>query len=276
MKMGRMKVGRMKVGLLVAASLLLAAAAPADEPLIIENGVRAAPAPEPMPAPPPPPLPEKTAEPAPQPSAAASPGHQPTPAELCGKGRLFFCDSMNFAIHRAGRRRSLVLQGGIGAGDTERFRAALEQAGPIDEIMLDSPGGVLEEGLAIGRIVRARKLTTHVPNGFACISACNFVFMGGVVRYVDPGGVFMVHMFTASGSEDFIADIATETREKGLPSTVRAIEQEAAETAAKVARYLVEMSVSLRFLTEFAAIPNANPRRLNADELRQYNLVNTD
>ena len=275
MKMGRMKVGRMKVGLLVAASLLLAAAAPADEPLIIENGVRAAPAPEPMPAPPPP-LPEKTAEPAPQPSAAASPGHQPTPAELCGKGRLFFCDSMNFAIHRVGRRRSLVLQGGIGAGDTERFRAALEQAGPIDEIMLDSPGGVLEEGLAIGRIVRARKLTTHVPNGFACISACNFVFMGGVVRYVDPGGVFMVHMFTASGSEDFIADIATETREKGLPSTVRAIEQEAAETAAKVARYLVEMSVSLRFLTEFAAIPNANPRRLNADELRQYNLVNTD
>ena len=37
------------------------------------------------------------------------------------------------------------------------------------------------------------------PAGWACFSACNFMFMGGIARYVDPGGLFIVHMFTHTG-----------------------------------------------------------------------------
>ncbi|MBX5453652.1 MAG: hypothetical protein K6U10_06910 [Acidobacteriia bacterium] len=202
---------------------------------------------------------------------------QPTPAQLCRAGKRFFCSNLTFSVAQGPRNhRTLVVQGQIGEGDYQRFRQALAEAGPIDDIVLNSPGGYLDEGLAIGRFIRGRRLTTRIPNGFLCISACNFIFMGGVVRYVDPGGKFAAHMFTASGSKTFVQDVLAEAQTRGLEATIRDIEQESAETAAKVARFLVEMSVSLRFLTEFAAIPNDHPRVLSIDELREYNIVNTD
>ena len=47
-----------------------------------------------------------------------------------------------------------------------------------------------------GRLIRHNNMTTRIPAGWACFSACNFLFMGGAVRHVDPGGLFIVHMFT--------------------------------------------------------------------------------
>ena len=31
-------------------------------------------------------------------------------------------------------------------------------------------------------------MVTRIPAGWTCFSACNFVFMGGDRRFVDPGG----------------------------------------------------------------------------------------
>ena len=47
--------------------------------------------------------------------------------------------------------------------------------------------------------MRENNMTTRIPAGWACFSACNFMFMGGGVRYVDQGGLFIVHMFTHTG-----------------------------------------------------------------------------
>jgi hypothetical protein len=49
-----------------------------------------------------------------------------------------------------------------------------------------------------------------------------------------------------------------------------------AQPAAMIARYLSEISISLRFLTNFANIPNAQPQPLSIDELRDLNIVKTD
>jgi hypothetical protein len=57
---------------------------------------------------------------------------------------------------------------------------------------------------------------------------------------------------------------------------VKKIQQDGAQTAAMIARYLSEMSISLRFLTDFANIPNAQPQSLSIDELRDLNVVNAD
>jgi hypothetical protein len=227
-------------------------------------------------------------------------------------------DAMQFSLVAAGNRHVLVAWGQIAGGDSERFRMALDQARPIAEVWLDSPGGSLEEGLEMGRILRARKVTTRVPRGLHCISACNFAFMGGTVRYVEVGAEFGVHMFSSDaadrirshlvkppetvteynmqfpqgqldpdGVETYIAKynaahpdspktLSALLLDQALDEDTKAIQQGSAQTAAEIARYLTEMSLSLRFLTEFADIPNSAPRALSRQELRDFNVVNTD
>lgn len=286
---------------------------------------------------------------------------------------------LHFTAIAHGRRHVLFAWGHIDEGDSERFRAAIEQAKPIEEVLFFSGGGVLEEGLQIGRIIRAEKLTTHIARGMQCISACNFMFMGGVVRSIDPGGVFGVHMFANEAAPTLIILDLLKAREaaakayllahhtEGQPSQgktqprlipppmpdltggahpesakqeprptespsaqleeddpylkklgcpeqamlqphglqqditdavkgvddpllraeldpmlkrmtlhVLCMEQTDARQAAEIARFLVDMSLSLRFLTEFANIPNAHWRNLTRDELRDFNIVNTE
>ena len=52
---------------------------------------------------------------------------------------------------------------------------------------LRSPGGNARIGNQAGRIIRDNGLQTRIPEGWACFSACNFLFMGGFARFVDPG-----------------------------------------------------------------------------------------
>lgn len=227
-------------------------------------------------------------------------------------------DNLQFSLVPAGRRNVLVAWGGIDGGDSERFRTALDAAGPIEEIWLDSPGGVLSEGMEMGRILHARRLTTRIPRGLQCISACNFIFMGGKIRYIETGGIFGVHMFASNAADTIRNDLAKppgsvldfnrqfpqsqvdpddlqeqlDTYNKDHPDSpmtladllenlaldedTKVIQQDSAQTAAEIARFLVEMSLSLRFLTQFADIPNSQPRALTRQELRDFNIINTD
>ena len=63
---------------------------------------------------------------------------------------------------------------------------------------------------------------------------------------------------------------------KRMTLHVLCMQQLDARQAAEIARFLVDMSLSLRFLTEFANIPNAHWRPLTRDELRDFNVVNTE
>jgi ATP-dependent protease ClpP protease subunit len=71
-------------------------------------------------------------------------------------------------------------------------------------VTLNSPGGHLDAGLAMGLIIRQRGfLTSIMPNEApagaaptqACASSCNFIFMGGVRRTLPPGALFITHRF---------------------------------------------------------------------------------
>src|SRR3546814_12451392 len=82
----------------------------------------------------------------------------------------------------------LLAEGRVDAGLPDRLEAALAAHPGIAEIWLSSPGGDARAGNEAGRIIRRNLgLTTRIPSGSACFSACNFVFMGGIPRYVDPG-----------------------------------------------------------------------------------------
>lgn len=311
-------------------------------------------------------------------------------------------------------RTTIYFWGEIKGGDATRFSRAMDEAPKaISElVILGSPGGSLEDGLEIGRIIHAHKLATHIPSGVVCASACNFVFLGGIIRTIDIGGKFMVHFFHSEGdplilvedasaalarylaensppdskgtesasnspgtgsttqsslrgsseqqgsaaasaahtdivgkvppfektsflsSEDMCQNVYTENQDTqvqleeanlqlpeiakqqgiGLDELMKrlaaeakeknesldeielshirytprlamlravamdffCIEQGTAQQAAEIATFLLEMRMSMRFLTEFVSIANAQPVVMSRDQLRSFNITNTD
>jgi hypothetical protein len=263
-------------------------------------------------------------------------------------------------------RTQLVMWGEIKSGDATRFRDAMDQVPrPISELLIiGSPGGVLEEGLQIGRVIHQNKLAVRVPantggNLGKCISACNFVFLGGLIRTIDVGGQYIVHVFHLDSANDLLNDIAvaaegidtlppTEQKTATVQSlspldilgkitaprhlvnfgcdldriytqkfdmqvqveeimaetgksekeidlskdTIKmpkrfaqlraltieslCLEQNAVQQTAEISEYLLEMRLSMHFLGVFANIGNALPVPMTRDQLREYNITNTD
>lgn len=146
-------------------------------------------------------------------------------------------------------RRVLRAEGAIDAGVPDRLRAALAEHEPIHEIWLRSPGGDARVGNEAGRIIRDSGIPTRIPQGWACFSACNFVFMGGMARFVDPGGLFIVHMFTHAGDRDAIR-AEVEGGADAAIGLIGEIEQESALLASEDNDFLIRMGVSRKLLTE--------------------------
>jgi len=105
---------------------------------------------------------------------------------------------MRLTVEEVNGRPVLLAEGRIDDNLVPRLRAALDSF-TGDEIWVRSPGGNARVGNEAGRLIREASLQTRIPDGWACFSACNFVFMGGIARFVDPGGLFIVHMFTHTG-----------------------------------------------------------------------------
>jgi hypothetical protein len=141
--------------------------------------------------------------------------------------------------------------------------------------------------------------------------ATHRAFMGGVVRSIDQGARFEVHMFATgeevtrevrrdvddpprsiaafndrfpdaqldpAGVEEYVTQhntsLAAFLRDQAVSEDIKSIQQNAAATSAKIGQFLLRMQLSLDFLTAFASIPNDFPRPLSAAELRRFNVVN--
>src|SRR3546814_12087428 len=91
-----------------------------------------------------------------------------------------------------------------------------------------------------GRVIRSNfGLGTRIPSGWACFSACNFVFMGGQPRLIDPGGVFMVHMFTRTGDRSAI-DMSVALGPDATKELLGDIEPDAALRASEENAFLIK------------------------------------
>jgi hypothetical protein len=178
-----------------------------------------------------------------------------------------------------GGKRILVLDGGIDAGAAARTEAALQRLGPFDEVWLNSPGGNPKQGVAMGKALRAQGVLVRIPAGNWCISACNFAFLGGAIRGIDPGGQYGVHMFTAvtQGSRPAWTEYVKKRGDEGLFSAIQAREQGSALVALEQADFIIRMGVSRKLLSE-VMYPQAAAgfRCLSRDEMIRYNVVNAD
>lgn len=187
---------------------------------------------------------------------------------------------MQFTFEDINGRLILLAEGRITENTPARLRAALDEREPV-EIWVRSPGGNARAGNEAGRIVRERLYNTRIPSGWACFSACNFLFMGGDARFVDAGGLFIVHMFTHTGDR---AAIRSEVS-RGVDNTIGLIgdiEQQSALLASEDNDFLIRMGVSRLLLTEVMyrtrAVADTSGDRstrrcLTQAEARRYNVA---
>jgi hypothetical protein len=188
---------------------------------------------------------------------------------------------MRFTLEDVGGVRVLKAEGVVDEGVPERLRDALQANSPVGEIWIRSPGGDARAGNAAGKIIREAMLPTRIPQGWACFSACNFVFMGGPIRYVDAGGQFVVHMFTHLTDKDAIRAEVERDSDSAI-DLIGDVEQESALLASEDNDFLIRMGVSRKLLTEVmyrqqavADEEDKSTRRcLTREEAVKYNVAN--
>jgi hypothetical protein len=187
---------------------------------------------------------------------------------------------MTFTVQeRPGQRPVLLAEGVVDDDLIPRLTAALNSF-QGDEVWLRSPGGNAEVGNQAGRLIRNQSMQTRIPAGWACFSACNFLFMGGTVRFVDPGGLFIVHMFTYTADREAIRGEVTVSEERAI-GLINGIEQGSAMLASEDNVFLVGMGVAPSLLTEVmyrvpvaAREQNRETRRcLTQEQVRRYNVA---
>lgn len=189
---------------------------------------------------------------------------------------------MRFTVmNRPGQRPVLLAEGVIDDNLIPRLTAALNNF-QGDEIWLRSPGGNAEVGNQAGRLIRSQNMQTRIPAGWACFSACNFLFMGGTIRFVDPGGLFVVHMFTFTGDRAAIRGEMSVNEDRAT-QLINGIEQGSAMLASEDNVFLVGMGVAPSLLTEvmYRVPVSAGPqsreirRCLTQEQVRRYNVATT-
>ncbi|WP_243451018.1 hypothetical protein [Sphingosinicella sp. CPCC 101087] len=187
---------------------------------------------------------------------------------------------MRFTPQQVEGRRVLLAEGVIDDNVVPRLQAALDGNPDIAEIWLRSPGGNARIGNEAGRLIRDNGMVTRIPSGWACFSACNFMFMGGMARYVDDGGLFIVHMFTHTGNRDVIRREVAQGEDNTV-SLIGEIEQQSALLASEDNDFLIRMGISRRLLTEVmyqtSAVADASNREtrrcLTQAQVNDYNVA---
>ena len=189
---------------------------------------------------------------------------------------------MKFTLDASSGQRILKAEGLIDEDVPAKLKDAHANNGQIDEIWLRSPGGVARAGNEAGKLIRASGIPTRIPDGWACFSACNFMFMGGAVRFVDPGGLFIVHMFTHVGDKEAVKSELSKGTDKAI-GLIGDVEQDSALLASEDNDFLIRMGVSRKLLTEVmyqqkavasGSDDKSTRRCLTSAEAIKYNVAN--
>lgn len=139
----------------------------------------------------------------------------------------------------------LILDGEISSGDVERLEAVLEEGVEALHVVLNSKGGDLAAGMAIGRLIRENGFQTRIgiyrnndlPAAGECLSACAYAFLGGNERYIREGSRIGFHRFSL-GSGAFLEG------EGGIIVGQK--------LSASIISYIVEMGVDARLFSAAA------------------------
>lgn len=205
-----------------------------------------------------------------------------------------------------GCRDWIAADGQFDEGSAARFRVFLARTRPGDlPIFFNSNGGLQEEAMAIGRLMRERRMRAGIAmtrpdlcvqrpkertlcdtakksgkplasqwTSFDanCNSACGIALIGAAQRWVPPGGGIGIHSpayycFLRSGR------IVGQTGAGRLAEQCR---QFTAQGAAQLAGYAREMGISQGYFDAMAKVPHNQIRYLTREELKRFGIDTSD
>jgi hypothetical protein len=192
--------------------------------------------------------------------------HMEGPAEACGKA----CHTWISAV-------------GVITEDTAREFEVFAKDNNVQgaTLVLDSEGGSVVAGLALGRAIRRFDMTTTVGKTIvlpsedgkararfspdtSCESMCAFVLLGGTRRYVPPQARVLVHMIWLGDKRDRAREASYTAEELGL------VQQD----IGSIARYTVEMGGGIELLEIALRVPPWEPMyALATDEVHRMRLT---
>ena len=167
-----------------------------------------------------------------------------------------------------------LLEGPIVGGETLTLESFVGKLPPnrAVAVILNSPGGNLDEGLKLGRFLHRARISTFVLGyGGGCYSACAIAFLGGrdhdgrPSRVKMTGGALGFHQFRrerdpAKADQKFTkADI-----EQEVMMTRR--------TAFAIIEYLTDIDEDMSFLHLMLKAPTANVNLLSNEEAVTYGI----
>jgi hypothetical protein len=192
-----------------------------------------------------------------QPAAAPLPDTRPAPggrrttpprndASLHGK--------MTFDLVAGGKLNAF---GTITPGIAQAFAAEVAKRGAyIKTVVLKSPGGSVQDAIAMGRLIRKSNFATEVET--YCASSCPLVFAGGVERRVGAKAAIGVHQVFAPP-------------QPGLAQTDEMAEGQ--RISATVQAYLRDMGVDLGVWIDAMQTPKERLYYFTPNELVQLKLA---
>lgn len=155
----------------------------------------------------------------------------------------------------------LKAEGSIDPGASDRFAEEIAARGEyVKAVSLNSPGGSVEDALAMSKLIRDKGLNTKVATKALCASSCPLIFAGGVAREAEKDAILGVHQVFNGGQE--------------RPSPEQAMSG-AQSTTARIARHLEEMGVGNGLWIHALETPPDRLYYLTPKELAEFKLTTT-
>ena len=153
----------------------------------------------------------------------------------------------------------MTAEGSIEPGSAARFAAEIAERGEyVKTVSLNSPGGALDDAMAMAKTVRELGIATVVVDGALCASSCPLFFAGGKTRSAGEKAAIGVHQFYAA------------TLSETAPEQAMA---DAQATTARISRHLSEMGIDPALWLHALDTPPRALYYLSPDELAEYKLV---
>lgn len=158
-----------------------------------------------------------------------------------------------------GPKGALSAVGRIEPGTAAEMAAFIKtQGGEIKTVYLHSPGGAVDDALAMSRLLRAEGIETQVPDNGYCASSCPIVFSGGARRRAGREAWIGVHQVFALTSD---------------PGTLHDGMARGQDVSARVQDHLSKMGVDLRVWVKAMQTPSDQLYIFTPDELTELKLA---
>lgn len=189
-----------------------------------------------------------------QTDAPAAPSQDPRPFVTADEAAL--SKPMAFQLGAGG---VLSAEGSIEPGTAARFAEEIEARGEyVKTVSLNSPGGALDDAMAMARLLHEKGIGTEVADGAICASSCPLFFAGGATRIAGAKAAIGIHQFYAA------------TKSEAGPEQAMS---DAQATTARISRHLAAMGVDPALWLHALDTPPRSLYYLSAEELADFRLV---